>query len=111
MMVALMSMILMVISMKEIGILFDIGFIFALIVYGVNLMLCKSMLAKICHSQVRGTMFALSGIFDSISVAFTSWVGGYMYRDISIYSPILIAASIYGFTCLYTIYYACHGKL
>jgi len=111
MMIALASMLFMMVNMKDLGILFDIGFILGLLVYGLNLMISKAMLAKICHHQIRGTMFALSGIADSIAVAFSSWVGGYLYRDASRFSPLIISACIYTFTCLYTIYYAYKGKL
>jgi len=56
-------------------------------------------------------MFALSGICDSLAVAFSSWVGGLMYRDVSRYSPLLIALCFYSITVIYTIYYALLGKL
>ena len=47
---ALISMILMMVNLQEMGVLFDIGFILALIVYGVNLLICKTMLARITQS-------------------------------------------------------------
>ena len=101
----------MIIDLHNIGYLFDVGYIIALTVYGVNLMISKAMLGKITHKRVRGTMFAIGGLCDSFSIAFSSWVGGIMYRDATRYSPLIITAVLYGVASLYTIYYGLTGKL
>ena len=97
--------------MENMGYLFDIGFILALTFYCINLLISRALLGKVSHTKVRGTMFALVGIFDSLSIAFTSWVGGKMYGDVSRYSPLIISLVIYGFTTLYIIIYGYIGKL
>ena len=91
--------------------LFDLAFVVAQGFYMVLFMLSMTMLAKMCSSITRGTMFSFNSIFGSFGVLLIQLYGGYLYSDKGVKGgPFLIGLISISINMILTLAASCSGK-
>ena len=65
----------------KIGIMFWIGFVLVQCFFPLSFILGNTMLAKVCNSKTRGTMFGFSGVLGSITVALVNAIADAFFKN------------------------------
>ena len=74
-------------------------------------MLTTILLSKICTPELRGTMFAINGMWGSISIAAFQGIGGYLYDNVSILGPYLFGFAMILILTIVTLILGLSGKM
>ena len=65
----------------KIGPLFWMGYVISTCFFPLTFVFSNTLLAKICNSKTRGTMFAFSGVMGSIAIAVLNAISAEIFKD------------------------------